>query len=586
MFATLRLTCSALIAWSCAVGAVSATEPDPAQTVLHMLDYVAVDYAGAVADGKVIDEAEYAEMREFTASAIGRIEALPAHARRDALVAQARALAQAVQARAQPGAVAQAARDLRSAIIDAYGVRTAPVDPPDLALGRRIYAEHCAACHGADGRGDGPAAAGLDPAPSNFHDEQRMGSRTLYGLYSTVTLGVQGTSMPAFQALSEHERWSVAAYIAQFAASRAASLERASRLLADAVAALKAADAGTAQSLAIQAYLDGFEPAEAALLAVDAALVRAIERDMMALRAALKPGADFQDVERRAAAIEAQLAQARALLGGAGLSPAAAFTSSFLILLREGLEAILVLAAIVAFVNKAGRRDALPYVHAGWAGAVAAGLLTWAAAAYVVDVSGAGREITEGVTALVAAAMLVYVGYWLHDKSYAQQWAAFITAQVGSALARRTWWAMAAAAFLAVYREMFEIVLFYQALWTQVAPHAGGALIGGLIAAAAALAVIAWLVFRYSVRLPIGPFFAVTSILLAALAVVFAGQGVAALQEAGAMPVTPVAFVALPAIGVFPTAQTLAAQALAALAVLASFYLTRRRRIAAMQGAT
>lgn len=584
MFGTLRAVGRAAAALLLACGAAAGSEP--AQTALHVLDYVAVDYAGAVAGGKVIDEAEFAEMREFTADTIERIKVLPANARREALLTQAVALARAVEARADAHTVAQAARELRSAIIDAYGVRTAPADPPDPALGRRIYAGHCAACHGSDGRGDGPAAAGLDPAPSNFHDAGRMAQRSLYALYSTVTLGVQGTSMPAFERLSEHERWSVAAFVARFAAARPSSLDRASRLLADAVAASKTGEAGKAHSLAIQAYLDGFEPVEAALATVDRALVRAIESQMMALPAALKQGADAQDIERRATAIEAQLAQARALLGAEGLAPATTFASSFLILLREGLEAIVVLAAIIAFVKKAGRRDALRYVHAGWVGAVALGLLTWAAATYLVDISGAGREIAEGVTALVAAATLVYVGYWLHDKSHAHAWRAFIEAQVGGALARRAWWAMAAAAFLAVYREMFEIVLFCQALWTQAAAHARGAFFGGLLTAAAALAAIAWLVFRCGVRLPIGAFFSVMSILVGALAVVIAGQGVAALQDAGVVSVTPVAFVALPAIGVFPTVQTLAVQLVMVLIVAASFYVGGRRRIPRSERAT
>ena len=115
--------------------------------------------------------------------------------------------------------------------------------------------------------------------------------------------------------------------------------------------------------------------------------------------------------------------------------------------------------------RKTGRRDALPYVHAGWIAALVLGAITWALATFFVEISGANRELTEGLTALVAAAMLLYVGWWLHGKSYAQAWARFIKEQVGQALAKRTLWAMAAVSFFAVYREMFEIVLFYQALW-------------------------------------------------------------------------------------------------------------------------
>ena len=114
---------------------------------------------------------------------------------------------------------------------------------------------------------------------------------------------------------------------------------------------------------------------------------------------------------------------------------------------------MLVLAAIIAFLVKAGRRDALPYVHAGWVSAIALGGITWLVATYAIGLSGANREITEGVTALLAAAMLIYVGFWLHNKAYAHAWNRFIKEQVGSALEKKTLWAMAGVSFLAVYRE-------------------------------------------------------------------------------------------------------------------------------------
>lgn len=561
----------------------AAASEDRTQIVLHLLDYVAVDYGAAVAEGQVTNDLEFQEMREFTARAIEHVEALAATPSREQLVEQAVSLAAEVESKADPDAVAAAARRLSAAIIRAYDVRTHPQQPPDLVLGQRIYTENCASCHGAHGRGDGPAAPGQDPAPSDFHDATRMAERSLYGLYSTVTLGVDGTAMPSFDLLDEHERWSVAAAVARLDTGELPSgLDRTGRLLADAVLAFREGRHDEAQDLAIQAYLDGFEPVEGSLSNLDAVFVRELERNLMGLRGVLRPGGSIEDVEQRALAIEEQLARARTLLGAQGLSQAATFASSFLILLREGLEAILVLAAVIAFVKKGGRRDALPYVHAGWIAAVVSGLLTWVMAVQVVELSGADREVTEGVTALIAAAMLLYVGYWLHNKAYAQAWTRFIREQVGTALAKRAWWAMAAAAFLAVYREMFETVLFYQALWVQAAPRGSQAFFGGLLAAAAALVAVGWLVFRCSVRLPIGPFFAVTSVLLASLAVVFAGQGVAALQEAGVVSITPVASFAAPVLGVFPTAQTLAAQAAMALAVATSFYLAARNGRAAV----
>jgi high-affinity iron transporter len=133
---------------------------------------------------------------------------------------------------------------------------------------------------------------------------------------------------------------------------------------------------------------------------------------------------------------------------------------------------------------------------------------------------------------------------------------------------------MAAVSFLAVYREMFEIVLFYQALWAQAGE--GGAVLAGAAAAAAVLAVIGFAILRYSVRLPIGLFFGATSAVLALLAVIFTGHGIAALQEAGVVGVTPMHFEPIALLGVYPSGEAIGAQLLAATLVCLAFWMARR----------
>ena len=202
-------------------------------------------------------------------------------------------------------------------------------------------------------------------------------------------------------------------------------------------------------------------------------------------------------------------------------------------------------------------------------------MLTWFVATRFMEASGASREITEGVTGLVAAAMLLYVGFWLHDKSHAQAWQRYLMGRaraIGSGAA----WGLALTSFLAVYREVFETVLFYQALWAQ-APGREAALIGGLATALVALAVVTWAMLRLAIRLPLGLFFGASGILLAVLAVVLAGNGVAALQEAGVIPVTPVPFFNFGWLGIHANAQSLAAQAVLAVIVVAILLRSRRR---------
>lgn len=630
-----------LLAASLVLGSAAHAREDAPQTVLHLLDYIAVDYAEAVGNGRETNADEYREMTEFAGQVQALIAGLPANAARARLHADAAALAERIGAKAAPAEVAARATDLRRAVVRAYDVPVAPKTAPDLKRGAALYEEHCAACHGATGRGDGPAGKGLEPAPSDFHDRTRMASRSVHGLYNTITLGVKGTGMASYRQLREDDRWALAFFVANFAAddesraqggalwagggwrdrfpdlaalvtlsenetaerlgadgaavqaylraapqtlaaARPAPLAFAVAALEDSRAAYRAGRRAEATKRAIQAYLEGFEPVESALHNVDAGLTARIEREMMAYRGLLQAGAPVEQAEEQSAAVRALLDRARDRLEGARLSQATTFVSALVILLREGAEAILVVAAILAFLARAGRPAARRWVHAGWLAALALGLVTWAVSAHLVEISGAGREVTEGVTALVAAVLLLYVGYWLHSKSHSAAWQKFIADRVGGALSRGTLWTLALVSFLAVYREAFETVLFYQALATQAGPEGSGALLGGLLLAAALLAAVAWAIRRASVRLPLGLFFSASGIVLVMLAVVFTGQGIAALQEAGKIGADAVAFVAVPMLGIYPTLQTLAAQAVVAvLSALGLWWAGRAGRAAA-----
>jgi high-affinity iron transporter len=629
------LSCLALLTLPArAQNTAPAALQESVQTTLHVLDYVGADYAGAVEDGKVKSADEYQEMQEFAAQALERLKALPDSGAKPALVAGGEALAKLVAAKAPAEAVAEGAAKLRDALARAYDLRLAPRRLPDLSRGASLYAAHCASCHGAEGRGDGPAAKGLSPAPANFHDAGRMAGRSVYGLYNSITLGVAGTSMAGFRQLGEEDRWALAFFAAN-ASAEAARLAQGETLwksgaardafpdlagitslspaeqrrrrgedaalvqayltahpealsagrpspivfarssLARALAAYRAGDVAAAREAATVAYLEGFELVEAPLDNVDKALRLAIERDMLGLRGAIARGMPADALAAEFARVDAQLGEAQQRLAAGDLSPGAAYASALIILLREGLEAILLVAAIIAFVKKTGQTAALRYIHAGWIAALALGAVTWAVASYVIGISGANRELTEGVTALVAAAALLYVGYWLHDKTHAQAWSAFLRENVGRALEKRTVWAMAGVSFLAVYREIFEVVLFYEALWAQTGEAGHAAVWGGIGSAAALLAAAGWGIFRYSLRLPLGPFFSAMSLLLALLAVVFAGQGIAALQEAGVVGASHVPFFSLPILGIHPTLETLGAQLLAAALVVAGAFASR-----------
>lgn len=619
---------------------VAASAQDPAQTALHLLDYISVDYGEAVEGGKIKSADEYREMREFARDAQSLIERLPPNPAQSPLRADAMALVHAINAKAPAAEVATRARALRWGVIDAYQLQIAPRRAPDLVRAATLYESQCAACHGATGRGDGAAGRTLDPAPSNFHETERMASRSVYGLYNTITLGVTGTGMASYARLDEDDRWGLAFYVANFAADEKtlaagaalwgkgngakefANLKNIATLSAHEIRArfgeegvgllaylrahpaaidavkptpiafaiatlgqsLDAYRAGRrveASRLAVQAYLEGFELVESGLSSVDAALLKRTESEMMAYRELLQAGGPVAQAESQAATVQALLEQAREKLDGARLSPTTTFVSALVILLREGAEAILVVSAILAFLVRAGRTEARRFVHAGWMAALVFGFVTWVVSNHLVQISGADREITEGVTALIAAAMLLYVGYWLHSKSHSVAWQRYIRDKIGGVVSRGTVWTLALISFLAVYREAFETVLFYQTLAVQAGHEGRGAMLAGLLVGAALLVAVAWAILRASARLPIGLFFSVSGVVLVILAIVFTGQGIAALQEAGKIGVDTVSFITLPMLGVYPTVQTLAAQtAVVVLSAIGLWWTSRRTRAA------
>ena len=157
----------------------------------------------------------------------------------------------------------------------------------------------------------------------------------------------------------------------------------------------RAGDRASATRLGLSAYLDGFEPLEPALRARNQTLLTEVENAMLAYRGALA-GGKLEQADATAQKLDYLFAQVDAELGADKADPLTTFIASLTILLREGVEALLIVVGMLAFLKKAERRDVLGYVHGGWMAALACGGLTWAVATYFVSISGASREVTEG----------------------------------------------------------------------------------------------------------------------------------------------------------------------------------------------
>jgi high-affinity iron transporter len=484
------------------------------------------------------------------------------------------------------------------------------------------------------------------PAPANFTDPDFMAGLSPFKVYNTTTFGIDNTAMASFAALPDDQRWQLAFYVMalRFSADAAttgeawlqgktppadltslatlatssddeltekikkslpgapvnemlASLRRglldkkstdplliARTLVGEAAAIYSQGDKEKAYQKAIAAYLDGFEMAEPALFAKDASLGRSLEAQFTQFRNSIRQGVSNEQIQKQRLEIETGLDRAGQMLGETSdFAGYYAFLNSALIILREGLEAALILAAIIAMLRVMGAAHAVRYIHFGWILALFAGVATWLAAQTVLTFSGQHRESMEGFISIFAAAALFYVGYWLHTRSEARRWQAFIKDKVQNVLSTKSIFGLVGISFFAVYREAFEVVLFYQALWLQNETSHNAILFGfgaGLIAMLAA----SFAIFKFGLRLPLKYFFAGTGTLLYIMAFIFAGTGINQLQAAGWVPATPLEFPpAVPLLGIYPTMETLAAQALLLCVFIASslwMALERRKAVA------
>ena len=605
------------------------------QTTWRLLDYIAVDYVGAVSNGRIVNEFEYDEMVEFSNSVRSRLASLPSSPARATLEREAATLQQSIRSKAPPQNVARLARGLAADLLKAHPVPLAPAQAPDVAGAAALYASNCASCHGLNGEGGPGAFAKLDPPPIAFSDRERASERSVFGLYQVITQGLEGTAMQSFASLPDEQRWALAFHAGRLAFSdveggkriwerdeavrrripdlatlaavtpadlasqigkdkafaviaylranpaavasvtpRSASLRIARDNLAKSLQAYAVGDRRGAEELALAAYLDGFEPVEGILTTRDGALMGRIEQAMGEFRAAIASGRPEPELRQRKAALDELLGDAEQALAPEAATSLSTFLGAFTILLREGLEALLVVIAMIAFLKKADRPEVLPYVHGGWVAALLAGAATWVVATYIVGISGASRELTEGFGALLAAVVLVSIGIWMHGKSQAEEWRRYIQEKMGRALSRGSAWFLFGLAFLVVYREAFETILFYAALWT---PDNGQTILAGALSAVVLLAAMAWAMLRYSRKLPITQFFAWSSILIAVLAIVLAGKGVGALQEAGMVPLSLLSGVPrISWLGIFPTAEALGAQLLTLLVLAYGFRANRK----------
>lgn len=344
-----------------------------------------------------------------------------------------------------------------------------------------------------------------------------------------------------------------------------------STLLKGAIELYQQGNKQDAYTKALDAYFEGFEKVETKLAVKDNELTREIEAKFSTLRGVMKDERKIDEVNALYKEIDSDLSRASLILqSGKPIGKALSFINSFAIIVREGLEAALIVAAVIAFLGATGEGNAIKYVHLGWISALFAGLITWFLAQTIISISGSQREIIEGVTSLVAAVVLFYVSYWLITKIEVKKWKEYIQSRVKKALSKKNLFALASVSFFAVYREAFETVLFYQALWLQP-ENSRNAVIWGFLAGAVLLFGLVLVIFKLGLRIPLKYFFSITTFFLYFLSIVFVGKGIRELQEAGVIGIIPLGFIPqIDLLGIYPTLQTTVLQAVLLLAFIVS----------------
>ena len=617
---------------------LTAANPDSvvsARRVAASAQLAAQEYRIGVVGGRVVMAAEVEEAELFLTEAVRTARTLPPIVARETVDGLEKAL-EMVRRTAPPDSVEAVVRRITDGL--ASGLRITLVDipqrTPSLARGAELYRRECAACHGASGTGNGPAGLGLSPSPADLTDHTALADATPLAFYQRITIGVAGTAMPAYETrLSAEDRWALAAYASTLRHGAPAGAVPPSLRSFDVVANLndaqigqaigpdatpgaiaavrtfeqagddaelvaavfatvreKVRDAGTlasagdgdgATAAAFDAYLE-FEKVERTVRAKKPELATQLEASFASLRSRIAGGEPDE-----LAAVQAELAslleQAERVIGDK-LSPLNLFVQSLMIMLREGLEAILIIGALMTFLVKTGAGHRRRDIHIGVGAAVALSLLTALLLETVFHLSPAHQEALEGFTMVAAVGVLFYVSYWLLSKMEVAKWTAFVKERVQVAVTGGSALALASAAFLAVYREGFETVLFYKALFVSGggAGSTFGPVVAGMVAGSVVLAAVYVAMNRYGIRLPLKPFFAVTSAFLYYTAFVFAGKAVAELQAGGVVGTTVLpGWPRLPVLGIYPTVESVAAQgvllALAALALVWILVVQRRR---------
>ena len=357
-----------------------------------------------------------------------------------------------------------------------------------------------------------------------------------------------------------------------FAASWNQVVEDISSILDEALVIYEKGEVQQAKDKVNDAYFGPFEGEEmeqAIRLNISAKRAFELEERFSMIKKLMTKGASAVEITAVMDQLKGMLQEDASLLISSERGMAGTFLYSFSIILREGFEAILLIAALIGYLIKSGNKDKMKIIYYSLIAAIFASLATALSIKLFFDISGENQEAIEGITMLIAVAVLFWVSYWLLSKVQGESWQRYIESKVNISLSKGNMFALWAVAFLAVYREGAETVLFYTALLAGAQSNEYGMIGLGMAIGIIVLIGVFFIVKYTSIRLPLKSLFLVTGSLMYILAFIFAGKGIVELQEADWITSSTANGVpVIDFLGIYPTWESLSLQLLLVVAVI------------------
>ncbi len=596
------------------------------RTFISLIDYIGSDYNNAVKDGKVINANEYAEMNEFIIKAMdlfNKIDIKNNSEEKIAITGELEKLKSFIEGKRREEELFNSATKIKTAFLKLNLIEVSPANWPDILNGKNIFQANCVSCHGEKGNGEGIAGKLLNPKPANFLNDTLMNNLSPFQIYNTIRLGISGTAMVPINQLTDKEVWAVAFYVSNLRyknrykisedslkelynkAFSKTSLEEVSTLsdkillkklgennesnalylaalrlhknnsnknlsinitlpyLSDVLNFYQKNEYDKASDNALYAYLEGVEPFEQQLQSINSGLKDELETVMYKLRTDIKNREQFDIIKKDVEKAKQLISNASSTLENKKYTFGFAFILAASIILREGIEAFLIIITILGVLKSINEAKAIKWVHGGWILALLIGTMSLFFINVIISFNAQSRELMEGIGSLFAVILLLYVGFWLHSKTEAKKWKEFVEHKITKLVNSKNMFGLAVISFVVVFREAFESVIFLSAIELQIGEASKSGIYIGAISSLVLVLLLAWAALKFAVKLPVMKLFKYSAVTIVLLSVVLAGKGIRAFQESGYMSITQLPVKSsFPLFGLYPTIETSIAQLL------------------------